>query len=107
MAITVTFLYPALTAVLAGEGLDRFVDAKVLLEAADTPELLVTVHNFTCPNFVHSTCSFVFLVLESVVICFERFEAFVPRLGYLLDHPALNADKWRDRVSPLVASLRA
>ena len=107
MAITVAFLDPALTAVLAGVRLYRFMDAKVLLEATDTSELLVTVHNFTGPDLVHSASSFVLLVIERVVFCSEGFKSFIPRLGWLLDLLALDTDKRRDRVSPLIASLRA
>ena len=64
MAITVALLDPALAAVLTGVLFYRFVDAKVLFEAADTSELLVTVRDFAGPYLVHSACPLVLLVLE-------------------------------------------
>jgi len=106
VAITVALLDPALATVLTGVRFDRFVDAKVLLEAADTSELLVTVYHFTGPDLVHSACPVVLLILESVVCSIEGCEASVARLGRLFDLPALHADESGDRVSPLVASLR-
>ena len=107
MAIAVALLNPALTAVLTSVLFDSFVNAKVLFEAADTSELLVTVRNFTGPDLVHSACSVILLVLEKVVFSFDGFEASVARLGWLLDLLTVNADDFGDRVRPLVASLMA
>ena len=84
VSVSVALLDPALAAMSTQERLIVPVDTQVVLETADSFELLVTIRFLAGPNLVHSSRCFVSLVAHRVLLCYNGLESFIARLGPLL-----------------------